>query len=251
LSAAGIKNYHIFLGKYGTDMETARPTILLEIGPDVNLSNIPTFVDVEITILKIKTHEPGADDVLLKGYNPRPGPGSIIGANASPGSFAAGWWVRDVDSGSVFNLTTAHALRVLPHPKHTWSHYLETLESETVDCPPLPVINSTVLHLRQDINQFRMSGDNTKMYEAISQLAEVESCKDRRDWGTVVAAGYGEYEYEGADGELQVRLEDLALIRVRSSRIGVNSIPSKGSLAARSRATTRNLVQSKLGKSAC
>jgi hypothetical protein len=60
-------------------------------------------------------HQERREDVLLQGYTQNPYPGLAIGTVDRPHtSFSLGWWVRECESGSVFNLTCGHCLREIP-----------------------------------------------------------------------------------------------------------------------------------------
>ena len=59
----------------------------------------------------------------------------------------------------------------------------------------------------------------------LRDLADLQRDLNRRDYATVVAAGYGEYSKVEENGENVCRVEDWSLLRARSNRIGKNVFP--------------------------
>jgi hypothetical protein len=232
LSANGIFGYQIFVGKYGIEEADSMPHIFLASDKDLYLTVLPETPDnVPITLLRLKKSEPRDCKVFLKTYPPQPSPGTIIGPHNDPtGFFSAGWWVRDVDTGSVFNLTVAHGIKDAKPPRFAWSQKHETLESPAIDCPPWIQVHETSQNLRDEIQKSLYAGEVKVAGAMREELNLVQKCLDKRDWATVIGAGYGEYDYFKAEGGMESRLEDWAILRVRSDRIGKNSLPHLASI---------------------
>ena len=154
--------------------------------------------------------------------------GAIIGASDRPAmSFSNGWWVRDCASGSMFNLTAAHPLRASTEkPSFRWCVTEETARSQTVDCPPVCAINYLTLKIRRQLNElFVQGGHPDEIERRRKDLEQLQRDLIRRDFATVVAAGYGEYRKVNGGREEYHVLEDWSLLRARSGRIGKNAFP--------------------------
>jgi hypothetical protein len=181
---------------HGTTPETGTPKLILftdEFLSPQQRQNIPP--SIKYVNLRLRSH-PASQDTLRQKYKETADPGTIIGAADRPStSFSNGWWVRDCQTGSIFNLTAAHPLKAAREsPPFSWSVGHESSRSQTVDCPPSCAINATCLQLRHELNQLQgKEGREMEIEENLRDLADFQRDLNRRDYGTVVAAVYGEY----------------------------------------------------------
>jgi hypothetical protein len=229
LNGLKIQKYSSFIALHGTSRASSTASLIV-LTPDpaqvTNLFTIPD--DMKIIVLRFES-QPSSENTLLRGYSLTPVPGTIIGASARPDtSFTAGWWVRDCRSGSVFNLTTAHPLRASTlSTSSTWSIKEEGNNPLTVDCPPTAIINATSLALRQDIQQMeRNKADRADIEVKIKKLRDIVACSTKKELATVVSAGYGEFQYQSMDDGEVTMIEDWALLRAKTYRVGRNEIRS-------------------------
>jgi hypothetical protein len=231
LKGLKIPKYATFMAYFGPSVQSAVPAIILLLEaklPEGLYADLGR--SVKVVPLRFSASQPAIHDTLFNQYVENPSPGCMIGVNDRPmTSFTSGWWVRDCDTGSVFNLTAAHPLR---NPRanvpHSWQVTTESLKSQLVDCPPVCLINATTLALRHEINKLRsQTRRQAQIDEKVRLLEEAGRCLTRRDFATVVAAGYGEYEVREKD-ETKFVLEDWSLLRARSDRVGKNQLPVVG-----------------------
>ena len=227
LIEVGILKHSTFFALFGSRKETAVATIIL-LTPNVVPKGVLQEISTDLSVINLRyLSSPASRETLLQDYVQSPNPGTIIGAEDRPTtSFSSGWWVRDCHTGSVFNLTVAHPLRkAAATSPYAWSVVTESLESQRVDSPPVCVINATCLELRQEINELQSHRRSlAEMEEKTKELEDVRRILNRKDFATVVAAGYGEFQDED-DVQGVMLVEDWGLLRARSDRIGMNVFP--------------------------
>ena len=150
LAKEGISSYSTTMAIHGTNHQTGTPKLILltdEFLSPQQRRNIPS--SIKYVNLRLRS-VPASQDTPREKYKEKADPGTIIGAADRPNtSFSNGWWVRDCQTGSVFNLTAAHPLKAAPESTpFNWSVRNESSRSQTVDCPPVCAINAISLKLR-------------------------------------------------------------------------------------------------------
>jgi hypothetical protein len=228
LAKEGISSYSTTMAIHGTNPQTGTPKLILltdEFLSPQQRQNIPS--SIKYVNLRLRSH-PASQETLREQYKETADPGTIIGAADRPNtSFSNGWWVRDCQTGSIFNLTAAHPLKAAAESTpFSWSVRNESSRSQTVDCPPFCAINAICLQLRHELNDLQgKDGREMEIEQNLRDLADLQRDLNRRDYATVVAAGYGEYSKIDESGEKVCRVEDWSLLRPRSNRIGKNVFP--------------------------
>lgn len=228
LAKHGILKYSTFMALHGRSMENAIPSLVFLTKQTIP-SSILENISLTIKVLNLRfSSQSESSDTLLNEYTESVNPGTIIGATDRPTtSFSNGWWVRDCETGSIFNLTAAHPLRTpKSSPPYNWSMYTESLRSQTIDSPPMCIINATTLALRREIMDIQARGGHQHEIDMkMKELEKIRRCISKRDLATVVAAGYGEYATSDEDGKEVHNVEDWSLLRPRSDRVGKNEFP--------------------------
>jgi hypothetical protein len=226
LATSGIREYQTFMAMIGTNTTTAVPCLVLLTREFVKSQLGASTSEFKVVNLRYYSQKQ-SQYTLLNEYIQSPSPGTIVGASDRPTtSFSTGWWVRDCESRSVFNLSVAHSLRTaVKKPPYGWSITGESLNLQTIDSPPICLVNSTLLALRRTINYLQTHGGRPDELESkLNELRSLRQYLERRDFATVVAAGYGEYKMENKDDDIN-KIEDWSLLRARSDRIGRNEFP--------------------------
>ena len=109
-----IGDFGIMVALYGSS-RTAQPSFIVLSTKRFPLTMVQGIPEQFGLVSLRYTHKERIEDVLMKTYTQNPYPGLAIGAaDRSHTYFSLGWWVKDCDSGSVFNLTCGHSLREAP-----------------------------------------------------------------------------------------------------------------------------------------
>ena len=226
LKRDGVQDFFVFPLNVVSDTPVKGPSILvLSTTPPTSIGVIPPD-GVNVIIMQSTPRREAQNDLLS--YSENVGPGAFLGpVNRPDKSFSAGWWVRDKGSGSMFNLTCAHAFKRCV--EYEWKIECEGIEP--VASPPRCKVSATILSLQRQILAWDVTRFESKDAAYMAQCLEVQQSiaklkalsDDMIKFGTVVHAIYGDYPDESSVTENPVVLrDDWALIRPFHQRIGSN-----------------------------